>query len=544
MVDDHATGLMEAFPAQLRTTKTLQRTIVSCVCLVLSVAVSSRAQEAPIAKTEFGPVKGKLTKDGKVNVFLGIPYAAPPVGALRWKPPQPPAAWTAVRETTNYGSRCMQAGFFKLVFLDPGQSEDCLTLNVWSPAGASGAKLPVMVWIYGGGFMDGGSSEPVTVGENLASHGVVVVSMNYRLNIFGFFATHELADESPQHAAGNYGLLDQSAAIHWVQKNISEFGGDPAKITIFGESAGSVSVSAQMASPLTRALLAGAIGESGGAVGKSAMAWPDLASKEKEDEKFAKSALHADNLAALRAMSAEDLAAKSGPKIIGGGHFTPDIDGYFLTEPVPATFSAGKQAQVPLMPGWNADETSFESAAKLPNFGPGNLNVLLMQKFGFHAGEAQKVFSATTNQDAVQAADDISAAEFVVFSTWSWLEAQVKTGNSPVYRFKFDLGVPAEAGHSGLTGAFHSDEVAYVFGTLDARKETKWRPEDYGLSEKMQSYWTNFAKTSDPNASGLPSWPKYGAADNWQVLHLDATVSARPDEHRERFLFLQKVWNK
>jgi para-nitrobenzyl esterase len=544
MADTHKALLTETVLAQLHMSETLLRMIVSCMCMVLFPPAFAPAQEAPIVKTEFGSMKGKLSNGGKVNVFLGIPFAAPPVGALRWKPPQPPAAWTGIRETTNYGSRCMQAGFFKLVFLDPGQSEDCLTLNVWAPARTSGSKLPVMVWIYGGGFMDGGSAEPVTIGENLANRGVVVVSMNYRLNIFGFFATHALADESPQHAAGNYGLLDQSAAIHWVQKNISEFGGDPARITIFGESAGSVSVSAQMASPLTRSLLVGAIGESGGALGKSPVTWPDLASKEKEDEKFAKGVLHADSLAALRAISAEDLAAKSAPKLIGGGHFTPNIDGYFLTEPIPATFGARKQAQVPLMAGWNADETSFESAAKLPNFGPQNLNMMLMQKFGFHAGEAQKVFPAANNQDAVRAADDISAAEFVVFSTWSWLEAQVKTGNSPVYRYKFDLGIPVESEHKGLTGAFHSDEVAYVFGTLDERKDTKWRPQDYALSDTMQSYWTNFAKTGDPNASGLPSWPRYGAADNWQVLHLDDSVSARPDEHRDRFLFLQKVWDK
>jgi para-nitrobenzyl esterase len=383
-----------------------------------------------------------------------------------------------------------------------------------------------------------------TSGENLANHGVVVVSMDYRLNIFGFFATHEFAEESPQHAAGNYGLLDQSAAIRWVQKNISEFAGDPAKITIFGESAGSFSESAQMASPLTRPLLAGAIGESGGGLGKSSVPWPDLAAKEKDDEKFAKSTLHADNLAALRAMSAEDLAAKSAPKLIGGGKFTPNLDGYFLTETPAATFSAGKQAQVPLMGAWNADETSFESAAKLPNFGPPNLNMVLVQKFGFHAGEAQKVFLANSNQEAVKAADDISAAEFLVFGTWSWMEAQVKTGNSPVYRYQFDLGAPVELSHNGPTGAFHSDEIEYVFGTLDTRKDTKWRPQDYALSDKMQVYWTNFAKVGDPNASGLPSWPTYGATDRWQVLHLDATVSARADERRDRFLFLQKVCNK
>jgi len=520
--------------------KAIPRTLFASLFAILLFTLAW-AQEAPLAKTEFGPVKGKLSADGKVKVFLGIPFAAPPVGPLRWKPPQPPAPWTAARDATNYGSRCMQAGLFKVAYLDPGESEDCLTINVWAPKGAT--KLPVLVWIYGGGFIDGGSSEPRTNGENLAHRGVVLVSMNYRLNIFGFFATHELEAESPQHAAGNYGFLDQSAAIHWVQKNIGEFGGDPAKITIFGESAGSFAVSAQMASPLTRDLLAGAIGESGGGLARSSVPFPDLATKEKEDEKFAKSALHAEKLADLRAMSAADLSAKAAPKLIGGGKFTPNIDGYFLTETLAATFSAGKQAHVPLLVGWNADE-AFVSAAKIPNFGPQNLNGMLMQKFGLRSFEATKYFPATSTEQAIRSADDLSAAEFLVYGTWAWLEAQVKTGGSPVYRFYFDLGVPIAPGQEGPSRAFHSDEVDYVFGTLDTRKDTKWRPEDYALSEKMQTYWTNFAKTGDPNSPGLPKWPKYGAADNWQVMFLDATPTAQPDEHRERFLFLQKVWNK
>ncbi|HTQ96939.1 MAG TPA: carboxylesterase family protein [Candidatus Acidoferrum sp.] len=521
------------------------RAVLAALCFTVGFCLftgrTAVAQNAPEVKTESGPIRGKASADGKVNVFLGIPFAAPPVGPLRWKPPQPPAAWTEVRNTTEYGAHCMQAGFFKVVLSGPGQSEDCLTLNVWAPAGKDVSKLPVMVWIYGGGFVDGGSSEPVTNGENLAKRGVVLVSMNYRLNVFGFFATHELAEESPQHAAGNYGLMDQAAALNWVKNNIALFGGDPAKVTIFGESAGAFAVSGLMASPLTKGLIAGAIGESGGGVGRASIIFVDLATKEKEDEKFAKSAYHADNLAALRAMSADDLAAKSAPKLIGGGHFTPNIDGYVFTEPLPATFAAGKQAKVPLLAGWNADETSFESAAKIPNYGPQNLNMTLVQKFGFHAGEAQKVFPATNNAEAVKAADDLSAIEFLVYGTWAWLEAQVKTGNSPVYRYQFDLGVPAGTG--GLSGAFHSDEVAYVFGNLDARQGTKWRPEDYALSEKMQNYWTNFAKSGDPNGNGLPGWPKYGT-DGWQVIHLDANVTVRPDEHRERFLFLQKYWNK
>ena len=218
-------------------------------------------------KTDQGKVQGKMSADGQARDFLGIPFAAPPVGPLRWKPPQPAAKWKGVRQATSFGSRCMQQEHFDdMVFRDPGESEDCLTLNVWAPAAKSKGKLPVMVWIFGGGFAGGGTSEPRQDGEHLTRKGVLVVSMNYRLGIFGFFATRELAAEDPHHAAGNYGLMDELAAMQWVRRNIAAFGGDPDNVTIFGESAGSFAVSAQMASPLAKGLFAHAIGESGGSV--------------------------------------------------------------------------------------------------------------------------------------------------------------------------------------------------------------------------------------------------------------------------------------
>jgi para-nitrobenzyl esterase len=431
-----------------------------------------------------------------------------------------------------------------MVFLDSGASEDCLTLNIWVPVKATG-KLPVMVWIYGGSYAGGSGSEARYDGEALARKGVVVVTLNYRLGIFGFLATHELAEESPQHAAGNYGLLDQSAALHWVQQNISAFGGDPANITIFGESAGSYSVSLQMASPLSRPLIAHAIGESAGAVGRTVVVMTDLATAEKEHEKFAKGTLHAENLAALRALPADDLAKKSSPKLFSSvPAFGPIIDGYFLTEPVAATFAANKQALVPLMAGTNKDESSFESVSKLGRFTVQNLDGMALQKFGFHGGEFLKVYHATNDAEAVRAADDFDSDTFVGFGTWAWLEAQVNSGVASVFRYSFDLGVPGDLKHPATLGAFHSDELEYVFGTLDSRKGTTWRPEDYKLSELMQSYWTNFAKTGNPNGEGLPNWPAYNGKDGWQVMHLDATVAARPDEHRDRYLFLQKYWNK
>ena len=412
------------------------------------------AADGPVLKMESGPVQGKVSGDGKVNIFLGIPYAAPSVGALRWKAPQPVAPWSAPRNATAFGSRCMQTPIAPdMVFNDPGMSEDCLTLNVWAPVAKDEAKFPVMVWIYGGSFQGGAASEARYDGEALARRSVILVTLNYRLGILGFFATHELADESPQHAAGNYGLLDQSAALHWVQQNILAFGGDPANITLFGESAGSFSVNLQMASPLSRQLIAHAIGESAGGVGRSVLPVPDLGTAQKDDEKFSKGALHAENLAALRAIPAEELLKKTSPKLFSNTPvFGPIIDGYFLAEGVAATFSAGKQAKVPLMAGTNKDESSFESVSKLGRFTVQNLNGMALQKFGFHAGEFLKVYPATNDAEAVRAADDFDSDAFVGFGTWAWLEAQVSSGVASVFRYRFDLGVPGDLKHPGDTG--------------------------------------------------------------------------------------------
>src|SRR6202451_2093800 len=252
---------------------------------LLALALPAQASNPLVIKTDQGKVEGKMSADGQARDFLGIPYAAPPVGPLRWKPPQPAAKWQGLRQATSFGSRCMQQEHFSdMVFRDPGESEDCLTLNVWAPAAKSKDKLPVMVWIFGGGFAGGGTSEPRQDGEHLTRKGVLVVSMNYRLGIFGFFATRELAAEDPHHAAGNYGLLDELAALQWVRRNIKAFGGDPDNVTIFGESAGSFAVSAQMASPLAKGLFAHAIGESGGAFASDDLNFPPLQEAERTNE--------------------------------------------------------------------------------------------------------------------------------------------------------------------------------------------------------------------------------------------------------------------
>jgi para-nitrobenzyl esterase len=494
-------------------------------------------------KTDKGVVEGETTTDGKVMAFKGIPFAAPPVGKLRWAPPSPAEPWQGVRSAHEFGYHCVQSSVYRdMAFHDPGPSEDCLTLNVWTPAGAQPGKLAVMVWIYGGGYSGGSTSEYRQDGEFLAHRNVVVVSMNYRLGVFGFFVHPELAAESPHHAAGNYGLMDQTAAIRWVKDNISAFGGDPSNITIFGESAGSFSVSSQMASPLSRDLFQKAIGESGGALGSSHGRDKTLDQREKTDSDFALAAYGTSKLAELRRMSTEDIIR---PVLAGNPapHFGPVVDGYFFPKPVAEISAAGEQAHIPLLAGWNADEGRGGIVGSVNKFSANGFAEQAETDFPGQGAELLKLYPNGNEQEALRSAADYAGDKFIAYSTWRWLESQVATGGKPVYRYLFALGNPGDRYHTPASGAFHSDDIEYVFGTLDLRSESVWRPEDRKLSDEFQSYWTNFAKTGDPNGSGLPKWPTYGPKE-WQTMHLDKTSGAKPDANRERYLFLDSVWSK
>lgn len=520
------------------------RISILAACSLL-FAMPACARNPLKVKTDRGAVAGKMTADGQVRQFLGVPYAAPPVGPLRWKAPQPAMKWHGVRSATAFGPRCMQAELFHdMNFRDPGPSEDCLTLNVWTPAKDKHAKLPVMVWIFGGGFVAGGTSEPRQDGQYLAHKGVLVVSMNYRLGIFGFFALPGLAAESPTNATGNYGLMDQVAALQWVKRNIAAFGGDPNNVTIFGESAGSMSVSAQMASPLAKGLFVHAIGESGGAFKTAGLNLLPANDAARQGERFAQKAFGGSDLAKLRAIPAAEIlnaaTTRTGGNILA---FKPDIDGDFLPESVAAIYARGEQAHVPLLAGWNQDEGKGQivDAPQQPTVA--SLQAMAKQRFGAHAAEFLRSYSASNDAEAVRVSEDFAGDRFIAYSTWAWLEAQVKTGNAPVYRYRFDLGSPGDLYHTASIGAFHSDDIEYVFGTLDSRKGAKWRPEDYKLSDMMGSYWTNFAKTGNPNSPGMPDWPTYHPQD-WMVMHLQPDAKASPDRHRDRYLFLRQVWAK
>jgi para-nitrobenzyl esterase len=512
----------------------LKRTTVLAMAAVLALPLVAADQ----VKTDKGIVEGTASADSKVRIFEGIPFATPPVGALRWKAPQPAPAWTGVKKTTEFGARCMQGRIFgDMGFRDKGPSEDCLYLNVWTPAPpAEGHLLPVMVWIYGGGFAAGASSEPRQDGENLARKGVVAVSFNYRLGVFGFLTHPEMAKESGHDSAGNYGLLDQVAALEWVHRNIAAFGGDPANVTIFGESAGSFSVSALMASPLSQGLFERAIGESGAFFGTTLGLKTD-AQAEEGDVKFAES-LGAKTIEALRAIPADDLLKASLKQ--GMIRFSPVIDGYFLPEDAASIFAAGKQSHVPLLAGWNRDEGTYHAIFKQNAPTVENFVKFAHETYGDKAAAFLKVYGAANDEQAKRAAQDLAGDQFIGFSTWKWIEEQAATGKSPVYRYEFDDAPPSPTGADGPRGAYHSSEIEFVFEQL-ASKDLPWRPQDKKLSDTMSSYWTNFAKTGDPNGPGLPKWPAYNAADGYQVMHLSASPHAAPDEHRGRYEFLDSL---
>jgi para-nitrobenzyl esterase len=512
--------------------------------LGLALAIPAAHADPLKVKTAQGQVEGTLTADAKVRVFKGIPYAAPPVGDLRWREPQPPAKFHGTFKARDYGHRCVQTNQFEdMIFHDSGPSEDCLTLNVWAPA--DGKKLPVMLWIYGGGYTAGSTSEARQDGQFLAHKGVIVVTLNYRLGIFGFFVHPALTAESPHHASGNYGLLDQAAGLAWVKKNIVAFGGDPDNITLFGESAGSFSVSTLMASPVTRGSVAKAIGESGAAFSSSGLSFPSREESEQKDAAFAKAAWGTDDLAALRKLTVEQLLAGVNNKTIQPGpRFAPDVDGYLLPKPVPEIYAAGEQAHIPLMAGWNHDEGLAAVAYAKVKPTPQSFAADAQKQYGDDAPAFLAAYGAKTDAEAERATADLAGDRFIAFSTWKWLEAQVKTGAARVYRYRLDLKPTGSKYHPVETGAFHSDDIEYVFGTLDSRDGATWRPEDRKLSNEMMDYWTNFAKSGNPNLPNarneidLPTWPEYKPTA-YEVMHLDNPPEARPDEHRDRYLFLE-----
>jgi para-nitrobenzyl esterase len=528
----------EDFSMQIRSLRGL-----GTVVAMMAMAVGASGQASAQIRVTGGLVEGTTDPVTRVRAFKGIPYAASPVGELRWKAPQAPVPWSGVRRADAFGPRCMQGRVFEdMVFRDE-MSEDCLVLNVWTPAANAEAKLPVMVWIHGGGFQAGSGSEPRQDGSKLAARGVVVVSLNYRMGVFGFFAHPELSKESTHGASGNFGLMDQIAALQWVKANAAAFGGNPGNVTILGESAGSLSVCALLASPLARGLFHKAIGESGAYFGGSRSPLPprSLADSEKAGAEFAARA-GMPTLADLRRATADALlkgALAGGPAV---RWFAPTIDGHVLPREVPAIFADGQQAKVPLLAGWNRDEIRASVTLNPKKPTPESFAEQVRAQFGADADAVLKAYPAATDAEALEAAATLASDLFMGYGTWRWIEAHLKTGGAPVYRYSFDQPPPIPAGTKTpqgveLTakdvGARHAGEIEYVFGALDP--PVPWAAEDRAISDAMMAYWSNFARTGDPNGGTLAAWPRYDAAAGYQVLHIAPTISAKPDAVRERY---------
>ncbi len=469
--------------------------------------------------TEVEVAQGKLQgiRENNLAVFKGIPFAAPPVDDLRWKAPQPPSKWEGIKKAHKYAPSPYQPGE------NPDMSEDCLYLNIWSPAKTKEESLPVMVWIYGGGFSFGTTAGSVTDGTNLAKEGVIVVSIAYRVGQLGFLAHPELSAENEANASGNYGLLDQIAGLKWIKKNIAQFGGDPDKITIFGESAGGISVSMLCASPLAKDLFSGAISQSGGSFGPTRpVTYPGENMKTlSQAEKHGKSYLNntgASTIDELRKISPDSL-----PMGMNAGGAWPIIDGYVIPEDQYDLYKNGDYNDVPVLIGYNSDEGLSFTRENSP------------ERFIENVKNRYKNFSDTllkaypVEKDRIpKSARDLNRDAAFGWHTWTWARLQSRTGNSKVFYYYFDQhpDYPKDSPKYGH-GSPHGQDVAYAFMTLDKTNSEELTESDYKLSGLMGTYWTNFAKSGNPNGENIPQWPEFKDT-NPKVMYLNNNPQAGP----------------
>jgi para-nitrobenzyl esterase len=491
--------------------------------IIFGTLVLAGLATAASVKVQDGLLEG--TAEGGLTVYRGIPFAAPPVGDLRWRPPQPAAKWEGVKRADKFAPECMQAGNANE---GPGMSEDCLYLNVWTPAKSANDRIPVLVWIYGGGFNAGATSIPTYSGEKLAAKGVVLVSIGYRVGPFGFLSHPGLSAESARHVSGNYGLLDMIAGLQWIQKNIAAFGGDPKRVTIFGESAGGIAVSMLCASPLAKGLFHGAISESGGSFGpprpnpmpgENLLRLPDA---ERGGEAFAKQAGVA-SAAELRKLSAEQVLAAARAR---RGMSWPIIDGWVIPDDQYKLYRAGRYNDTPILVGYNSDE----GASFSPPATPQAYIDAVRTRYGPFADKLLNVYPAGDAKVAKTARDLTRDAAFG-WHTWAWARLEAKTGKSKVFYYYFDQHpeYPAGSPREGQ-GTPHGAEVPFVFGHLAPNRQSA-APGDQELSDAMVTYWTNFAKRGDPSGEGVPQWPAFTDSDGkvmylkWP-LHVDGVPSA------------------
>ncbi|HWF06191.1 MAG TPA: carboxylesterase/lipase family protein [Candidatus Angelobacter sp.] len=525
--------------------------VVLLFLIVMALTSSSVAAISDPVRVEQGLLTGANGDSADVRVYRGVPFAAPPVGELRWKAPLPPAAWQGTRQATEFSSACWQTQYSSAAAIYqaplPKLSEDCLYLNVWTPAKSAKDKLPVMVWIHGGAFTRGSGSSHSYNGEILARKGAVIVTINYRLGIFGFFAHPELSAESEHHASGNYALLDQIAALQWVQKNIAAFGGDPSRVTIFGESAGSWAVNALMASPVAKGLFQRAIGESGGTFSPM----KTLAQAEKDGEKLAASLTSAtgadakdangqraaakdgaaNTLKALRARSPEELL-----KIADNELARTIVDGWVLPQQIATIFSQGKQNDVPIIVGYNSDEGTT-LAPQGANLKAMMFTMGVNQRYGAQAEQMLKIYPAGSDEQAVTSFYSAYRDQAFGWEMRTWARMATKTGHQPAYMYYFSHRPPGP--QSAKLRAFHASEIAYVFGTFVW--PFPWEDADRKLSDAMTSYWVNFATTGNPNGGSLPKWPVYNAKDD-QSLEFGDQISVRSEINKTGLDFFDSFY--
>ena len=501
------------------------------VCTFL-LANQPHASAQKVVATQSGQVSGVSANDAAVFVFKGIPYAAPPVGPLRWQSPQPPAIWTGVRKADHFSSSCMQTirgehlPWTREFMAQYPISEDCLYLNVWTPAKLDNVHHPVLVWIHGGGFVEGAASPAIYNGEQLARQGIVVVSINYRLGVFGFLAHPQLTLESPHHASGNYGLEDAVAALRWVHNNIAVFGGDPNRITIAGQSSGAAAVIYLTVSPLAKDLFQGAIAESGAYITP-----PDthsLKEAEAQGADFA-TALGANSLVQLRKIPASELIAAQQKS-----RFRPNVDGWFLPESISDIFSAGKQNDVPSITGLNADESSYSS--KYSRLTPNEFKQQAEERYGDLANEFLKLYPAGSQAEATlaQKASDRDRSRVAMYL---WALNRSSTAKAAAYTYYFDRAVPWPE-HPEF-GAFHSAEIPYWFRNLDMLNRPYTRA-DRELSDEISSYWIHFIQTGTPDKKGLPPWAAFRSQSR-TTMELGTRTGPLPVADEARFNFWQLI---
>ncbi len=537
--------------------------IVYLLGLFLTFQMTTEAQNNafPVQTTvENGVIEGNYDTKTGIQTYFGVPFAKPPVGELRWKAPQPLKNWKGIKSTKQFEARPMQTVVFgDMNSRSNGVSEDCLYLNVWTPAKRNTKDLPVLVYFYGGGNVAGDASEPRYDGESMAKKGVVVVTCNYRLNIFGFLAHPELSAEAPYKASGNYGMLDQAAALKWVQKNIAAFGGDPKKVTIAGESAGSIGVSCQMASPLSRNLIAGAIGESGAGINPT-MAPVPLAEGEKQGIEFLQKA-GIKSIKELRAMSTREIYEIYNESRRFG--FPIVIDNYFLPKALPQLFAAKEQAQIPLLVGWNSAEIPGQAFMQGQPYTHENYVARVKKEYPNDYEEVLKLYPHGSEKEIERSATALAADRFISYSTWKWFDLHRNNSSQPVYRYLYSKLRPElvdkslASGLAGGTvradanapkppkavGAPHACEIEYAMGNLHLVKDYAWTADDFKVSDTMLNYFTNFVKTGNPNGGKLPEWKAAKAGESTPpVMILDVESRTENAKDDARYLFLDKAY--